>query len=103
MKIPHLRTIHGDTVVDNYFHLRDRQHPDTLPFLEAENRHTEEVMKPLEPLQKKLYDEMLGRIEETDSSVPAPQGNFEYYSRTEASKQDPILCRRPRATEPAGE
>ena len=89
-----MRSIHGDDIADHYFHLRDREHPDTVPFLEAENRRTEEAMKPLEQLQKELYDEMVARIEETDSSVPAPFGNFEYYGRTEKGKQYQILCRK---------
>jgi oligopeptidase B len=91
---PKIRTIHGETVTDKYFDLRDRENPETIAFLEAENRRTAEAMKPLEPLQKELYDEMLGRIQETDSTVPAPFGAFEYYSRTEQGKQYQILCRR---------
>lgn len=91
---PKIRTIHGDTVIDKYFALRDRDNPETIAFLEAENRRTAEALKPLEPLQQQLYDEMLGRIQETDSSVPYPMGAFEYYTRTEAGKQYPILCRR---------
>ena len=93
-----MRSIHGDDVADHYFHLRDREHPDTVPFLEAENRRTQEAMKPLEHLQKVLYDEMVARIEETDSSVPAPFGAFEYYARTEKGRQYQILCRRARGT-----
>ena len=93
---PHTRSTHGDTVVDPYFALRDRENPETIAFLEAENRRTAETMKPLEPLETQLYDEMLARVQETDASAPAPFGAFEYYVRTEQGKQYRIYCRRPR-------
>ena len=95
---PNIRTIHGDTVIDKYFALRDRNNPETLAFLEAENRRTVDAMKPLEGLEKQLYDEMLARVQETDTGVPAPFGAFEYYARTEQGKQYRILCRRVRGT-----
>ena len=63
-------------------------------YLESENAYTDAVMKPTEPLQKKLYDEMLGRIKETDVEVPYKKGDYFYYMRTEAGKQYPIRCRR---------
>jgi len=91
---PHIRTTHGDSVTDKYFWLRDRENPETLAFLEAENRRTDEAMKQLAPLQEQLYGEMLGRLQETDASVPAPFGGFEYYTRTEEGKQYPIRCRK---------
>jgi oligopeptidase B len=83
-----------ETNADEYAWLRDRNNPKTIEFLETENRRTEEAMKPTEALQAQLYNEMLARIEEDDSSVPAPMGAFEYYTRTEKGKQYPILCRR---------
>ena len=94
-KIPHTRTIHGETVIDNWFHLRDREHPDTIPYLEAENSYTSEFMQPLAELESALYGEMKGRIQETDSSAPYKMGDFEYFVRTEEGKQYPILCRKP--------
>ena len=97
-KIPHIRNIHEDTVVDNWFWLRDRQHPETIPYLEAENRYMEEMTKASKPLEDQLYSEMLGRIQEDDTSCPWLAGNFEYYSRTERGKQYQIFCRR----EPGG-
>ena len=89
------RTIHGESVDDKYFWLRDRANPETVAFLEAENRRTAQAMLRLEVLQEQLYQEMLGRIQETDVSVPAPAGDFAYYTRTEEGKQYPILCRVP--------
>jgi len=91
---PKIRTLHGDTVIDKYSGLRDRDDPATIAFLEAENRRTAEALKPLEPLQQRLYGEMLARIQETDSTPPFPMGAFEYYTCTEQGKQYPILCRR---------
>ncbi|HUQ19833.1 MAG TPA: S9 family peptidase [Gemmatimonadaceae bacterium] len=93
---PRVDTTLGDVRTDNYFWIRDdaRKNPDVLAYLDAENRYTESVMKPLEPLMEKLYQEMKGRLKETDLSVPERVGSYYYYSRTEAGKQYPILARR---------
>jgi oligopeptidase B len=85
---------HGQKRVDNYFWLRDRNDPDTIAYLEAENRYTEVMMKHTDALQSKLYQEILGRIKEDDLSVPNRRGDFFYYSRTEKGKQYPIFCRK---------
>ena len=63
--IPKVTEINGQKMVDNYYWLRDKQNPDVRAYLEAENAYTNAVMRPTEALQKKLYDEMLGRIKET--------------------------------------
>ncbi len=93
-KIPHARTEHGETVVDDWFYLRDRTHPETIPYLEAENRYTAECMQPFADLEATLYEEMKARIQETDVSAPYRMGEYEYYTRTETGKQYPIFCRR---------
>jgi oligopeptidase B len=93
-KVPKVTEIHGRKLVDNYFWLRDKTNPEVKAYLEAENAYTDAVMRPTEPLQRKLYDEMLGRIKETDVEVPYQDGGYFYYSRTEAGKQYPILCRK---------
>jgi protease II len=80
--------------VDNYFWLRDKKNPEVKAYLDAENAYTDTVMKPTEALQKKLYDEMLSRIKETDVEVPYKEGGYFYYVRTEAGKQYPIRCRK---------
>jgi oligopeptidase B len=85
---------HGDVRVDNYFWLRDRSDPDMIPYLEAENRYTEEIMAPTGPLQERLYDEILGRIQETDVSVPVKRDDYFYYTRTEEGKAYAIQCRK---------
>src|ERR1700730_3198169 len=93
-KAPKTTEINGRTMVDNYYWLRDKKNPEVKAYLEAENAYTDAVMKPTEGLQKKLYDEMLSRIKETDVEVPYKEGNYFYYSRTEAGKQYSIYCRK---------
>ena len=93
-KIPHVTEINGHKLVDNYFWLREKTNPEVRSYLEAENAYTDAVMKPTEGFQKKLYDEMLGRVKETDVEVPYKEGDYFYYIRTEAGKQYPIRCRK---------
>ncbi|HXY24973.1 MAG TPA: S9 family peptidase [Candidatus Acidoferrum sp.] len=93
-KIPKVTEINGHKMVDNYFWLRDKKNPDVSAYLEAENTYTDAVMKPTEALQKKLYDEMLSRVKETDVEVPYKEGGYFYYVRTEAGKQYGIRCRK---------
>ncbi len=93
-KVPHETTIHGRTLRDDYFWLRQKSDPDVTRYLEAENAYTEEVMAPTKGLQENLYKEMLGRIKQTDLTVPTRIGDYVYYSRTEEGKQYPYRCRR---------
>jgi oligopeptidase B len=87
-------TVHGDTRIDNYFWLRDRKDPDTIRYLEAENTYTKEKLQHTEALQAALYSEMLGRIQQTDLSVPVKRDEYFYYTRTEEGKQYAIHCRK---------
>ena len=91
---PWQSTLHGDTRTDNYFWLRDRKNPETIQYLEAENEYTRAVMKPTEELQAGLYAEMLGRIKQTDTSVPVKRDEYFYYTRTEEGKQYATYCRK---------
>jgi oligopeptidase B len=93
-KKPHTTQIHGSSLTDDYFWLREKSDPDVIKYLEAENAYTESVMKPTKALQETLYSEMLGRIKQTDLSVPSRIGEYFYYSRTEEGKQYPYVCRR---------
>jgi oligopeptidase B len=93
-KVPKVTEIHGARLIDSYFWLRDKSNPEVREYLEAENAYTDAVMKPTEPFQKKLYDEMLGRVKETDAEVPYKNGLYLYYMRTEAGKQYEIRCRK---------
>ncbi len=86
--------IHGETLVDDYFWLREKNNPQVIAYLESENTHTDAVMKPTEALQQKLYKEMVSHIKETDQTVPYRWGNYFYYSRTEQGKQYPTYCRK---------
>jgi oligopeptidase B len=92
--IPKEIACHGDQRVDNYFWLRDRRDPDVTAYLEAENRYTEEAMAPTKSLQEVLYREILGRIQETDVSVPVKRDDYFYYTRTEEGKAYSIQCRK---------
>jgi oligopeptidase B len=91
---PHQTVIHGRTLVDDYFWLRQKSDPEVLRYLEAENTYTEEVLRPLGQFQQRLYEEILGRIKQTDLTVPYRLGEYFYYSRTEEGRQYPYMCRR---------
>ncbi len=93
-RVEHREIRHGETVLDDYYWLREKSNPEVVKYLEAENAYTAEVTKNLQPFAAKLYDEMLGRIKQTDLSVPVRRGNYFYYSRTIEGKQYPIQCRR---------
>jgi oligopeptidase B len=86
--------IHDDTMIDDYFWLREKTNPAVIAHLNAENSYAEAMMKPTTALQDKLYKEMVGHIKETDVSVPYRWGNYFYYTRTEQGKQYPINCRK---------
>ena len=93
-KVPRETTIHGVTLKDDYFWLREKSNPEVIKHLEAENAYTTELMAPTQGLQDKLYNEMLARVKQTDLSVPYRLGDYWYYSRTEEGKQYPYQCRR---------
>ena len=93
-KQPRESVNHGDKRVDNYFWLRYREEEETIAYLKAENAYTEKMMGHTVELQQTLYEEMLGRIKETDLSVPYRKGEYFYYSRTEEGKSYSIECRK---------
>jgi len=92
--VPHEIATHGDTRIDNYFWMRDRSDPDVLAYLEAENAYQSSMMEPTLALQGQLYGEILGRIQEDDSSVPMRVDDWFYYIRTEKDKAYTIYCRK---------
>ena len=92
--VPRVHTVHGESRIDEYHWLRNREDPEVLAHLEAENRYTAQVMRHTESLQELLYQELRGRIKESDLSVPSREDGWLYYSRTEAGAQYPIFCRR---------
>jgi oligopeptidase B len=87
-------TLHGHELADDYAWLRDKENPETIAYLEAENAYTAAVLEPTKNLQEKLYREMLSHIKETDVSVPFRDGDYWYYTRTEEGLQYPIFCRK---------
>jgi len=91
---PHFKRVHNRRLRDDYDWLRNKQSPEVLAYLKAENAYTKAMMKPSEALQDKLYREMLGRIKETDTEVPYKDGEYFYYSRTRKGRQYRIYCRK---------
>jgi oligopeptidase B len=92
--IPKELTIHGQTRIDNYYWLNERGNPKVVEYLKAENAYTEAVMKPTEAFQEKLFNEIVGRIKQTDLSVPYRSEGFYYYTRFEEGKDYPVYCRK---------
>jgi oligopeptidase B len=91
-------TLHGVTLHDDYRWMRDKESPELLAYLHAENAYTAASMAPTAELQARLYAEMLSHIKETDESVPYRQGDWFYSTRTVEGSQYPILCRRAAAS-----
>ena len=88
-KRPHTMTLHGHERVDEYYWLRDdtREDPEVLAYLEEENAHFDKVMEPTVELQKTLFEEMTGRLDPDESSVPYEQGGYWYYDRYEPKSE----------------
>jgi len=102
-RVPFATRIHGDVLPDDYAWMRNKEDPDTIAYLEAENRYADAMMAPAKPFEDALYKEMLGRIKETDLSVPYPKRGYFYYSRTVEGLQYPIYCRKKGSLEAAEE
>jgi len=85
--------LHGDRRIDDYAWLRDKASPEVLAYLIAENAYTDTILRDTEPFQEKLYQEMLGRILQTDLTVPYRLRGYLYFTRTEEGKQYPIHAR----------
>ena len=90
----HVLVSHGQQRVDEYYWLRERENPEVLAYLAAENAWLAQRMAPTEPLQERLFEEIKGRIKQDDSSVPEREGGWFYYVRYEDGKQYGIHCRR---------
>ena len=96
---PAEHVIHGDRRVDHYAWMRNKKDPRVRTYLEAENAYADSEMRATEGFQEKLYQEMLGRILQTDLSVPYRLRGYSYYTRTVEGKQYPIYCRRAESAE----
>jgi len=95
-KIPFEITTHGDTRIDNYYWMRDmdRKDPEIISHLEAENAYTKAKLKHTEKFQEELFNELKGRIKQTDESVPYLYDGFYYYTRFEEGFEYSIYCRK---------
>jgi oligopeptidase B len=93
-QVEHLSVWHQEKVNDPWFWLREKTNPEVVAYLNAENAYTESQTAGLRPFSEALYKEMLGRIKQTDLSVPVRNGAYYYFSRTEEGKQYPVQYRR---------
>lgn len=91
----HRREHHGDVFIDPYEWLRDKDDPEVIAYLEAENAYTEDATAHLEPLRQKIFDEIKARTKETDLSVPMRRAGWWYYARSFEGKQYAVHCRCP--------
>ncbi len=96
-------SIHGDTRLDPYYWLNDREDPEVIQYLEDENSYTRAVLKSTEKMQKQLFEEMKGRIKEDDSSVPYFLNDYWYIRRYEKGKDYPIFTRKHKTLDAAEE
>ena len=86
--------IHGDVRVDDYYWLKERENPEVIRYLEAENEYADDVMKGYSGLQDRLVEEMKSRIPQVDRSAPVPHGDYFYYYRYDEGREYPVYCRR---------
>ncbi len=93
-RVPARRVHHGDTVIDDYAWLTDKDDPETIAYLEAENAYAEELTGGLKPLCDTIFGEIKARTQESDLSVPVRKGGWWRYSRTVEGKQYQVHCRR---------
>ncbi len=91
---PKLVGLHGDKITDPYFWLREKGAPAVTRYIASENAYTAAVIAPFKPFEDSLYEEMLGRIKQTDTSAPYSQRGYWLYQRTEQGRQYPVMCRR---------
>ncbi|MBU8869311.1 MAG: S9 family peptidase [Gemmatimonadales bacterium] len=98
---PHELEIHGDTRTDNYYWLREKENPEVITYLEAENAYLEAAMSPVADFQSALFEEMKGRIKEDDSSAPYELRGYWYYTRFIEGGEYALHCRRPGSMEGA--
>ena len=93
-KIEKQITVFNDMRIDYYDWLKEKDNPDVIQYLADENTYTDYILKDTKKLQKTIFKEIVGRIQETDISVPVKRDNFYYYSRTKKGEQYPIYCRK---------
>lgn len=93
-KIPVELTRHGHTRIDNYYWLKEKDNPEVIEYLEKENTYFNTIMSKTGELRERLYNEIIGRIKQTDMSVPYLHDGYYYYTRVEEGKEYPVYCRK---------
>src|SRR5664280_1904960 len=93
-KIKTKLTEHGNTRTDNFFWLNQSDNPKVIEYLKAENDYADEILKHAEPLQEKIYNEIIGRIKQDDTSVTYRDNGYFYYTRYEGGREYPVYCRK---------
>ena len=93
-KIPTRLETHGHVRVDDYYWLRERNNPEVIRYLNEENEFAAKAMAHTQEFEKKLFEEIKGRIKQTDLSVPYKRDDYFYYTRFEEGKEYPIYCRK---------
>lgn len=104
-QVPYTVASPNGSRLDPYYWLRDdsRENPEVLAYLEAENAYAEAMLAPVEPLQDRLYSEIVGRIQQDDASVPVFDNGYWYYTRFVAGQDYPVYARKPVSLEAAEE
>jgi oligopeptidase B len=85
---------HGHIRVDDYYWLRERDNPDVIRYLNEENQYAAKEMEHTRAFEEKLLEEIIGRIKQTDMSVPYKRDDYYYYTRYEPGKEYPIYARK---------
>jgi oligopeptidase B len=93
-KVSHELVMHGDVRQDPYYWMNERDNPEVIRYLTEENAYLEKVMAPLKGFRETLFEEMKGRIKETDMSVPYKVDDWYFYTRYEEGQEYPIYCYR---------
>lgn len=93
-RVPHKLEHHGHVRTDEFYWLRDRENPEVLAYLQAENEYAAKLRSHTSDLEQTLFEEIRGRIQPTDLSVPFRLGDFWYYTRYEEGKEYPLYCRK---------
>ena len=90
---------HGHTRVDPYYWLNQRDDPEVIDYLKAENDYTDALMADRKQMEDELFEEIKGRIKQADLSVPYKLDDYYYYTRFEEGKEYPIFCRKKKSLE----
>jgi len=93
-KIKRVLSVHGHDRIDYYYWLNDRDNPKVIEYLNAENKYLEEVLQPQKEFREKLYNEIVGRIKQTDMTVPYKSNGFWYFQRFDEGQEYPLICRK---------